>query len=122
MIIIAQAFASIFAILVVSRSLVDYKQKKESLQMTLFWVVIWISVLALAFFPWLVDQIIANSGGDRTGLGTIFGMGLVFMLFVSYRIYVKANRIEKNLDKLSREFSLLPLTKPRKRTNKKKAS
>jgi len=122
MIIIAQAFASIFAILVVSRSLVDYKQKKESLQMTLFWVVIWISVLALAFFPGLVDQIITNSGGDRTGLGTIFGMGLVFMLFVSYRIYVKANRIEKNLDKLSREFSLFPLTKPRKRTKKKKAS
>jgi hypothetical protein len=122
MIIIAQAFASIFAILVVSRSLVDYKQKKESLQMTLFWVVIWVSVLALAFFPGLVDQIITNLGGDRTGLGTIFGMGLVFVLFVSYRIYVKANRIEKNLDKLSREFSLLPLTKPRKRTKKKKAS
>lgn len=121
MIIIAQAFASLFAILVIARSLADYKQKKESFQMTVFWVIVWTGVLALAFFPKLIDRLITALGGDKTGLGTIFGMGIVFVLFVSYRIYVKANRIEKNLDRLSRKFSLSPLDKKRVRPKRKKA-
>jgi len=120
MIIIAQTFASLLAILVIARSLADYKQKKESFQMTIFWVIVWACVLALAFFPGLIDQFVIALGGDKTGLGTIFGMGIVFVLFVSYRIYVKANRIEKNLDRLSRKFSLLPLNKKRVKTKRRK--
>jgi hypothetical protein len=55
-------------------------------------------------------------GGNRTGIGTVFGMGLIFVMFVSYRIYIKANRIEKNLNEISRKFALLSLGKTESRT------
>jgi hypothetical protein len=109
MLIFAKIFAILLSVLVIARSITDYKNKKESLEMTAFWVVIWSLIIVVAYYPNLVDKLIALVGGNRTGLGTIFGMGLVFVLFITYRIYIKANRIEKNLDLLSRNFSLLGL-------------
>jgi hypothetical protein len=116
MIIIAKIFAAIFAIVVLSRSIVDYKNKKESLVMTIFWIITWLAILAIAFFPKLVDLSIELAGGNRSGMGTVWGMGLVFVMFVSYRIYVKANRIEKQLNEVSRKYSLLSVGKPKSKT------
>jgi len=45
-------------------------------------------------------------GPRRAGLGTFFGMGLVFLYFVVYRIYVKIERIEQNLTKTIQELAL----------------
>ena len=109
MIIFAKIFSAIFAIVVLSRSIVDYRDRKESLQMTVFWIMVWIIIIAIAFFPVLIDETIKLFGGDRSGLGTVLGMGLVFIMFISYRIYIKANRVEKNAAKLSREIALLRL-------------
>lgn len=113
MIIFAKIFSAVFAIVVLSRSIVDYRSRKESLQMTVFWIMIWVAIIAIAFFPALIDRTIEFFGGDRTGLGTVLGMGLVFIMFVSYRIYVKANRVEKHIAKLSREIALQHLKNSR---------
>ena len=88
--------------------------------MTIFWVVVWLAITSIAFFPSLVNEAIKLFGGNRTGLGTVFGMGLVFIMFISYRIYVKANRIEKHVAKLSREIALSgqDLAKIKKRLGK----
>ncbi|MCX6809779.1 MAG: DUF2304 family protein [Candidatus Berkelbacteria bacterium] len=118
MIIVARILATIFALIVVSRSMADYKNKKESPQMTIFWVIVWLVIAGIAFFPSLVETAIRVLGGNRSGLGTVFGMGLVFIMFVSYRIYIKANRVEKKLNEISRQFALLSLDKPRARTKR----
>lgn len=109
MIIIARILATVFAIIVLSRSIVDYRNRKESAQMTIFWVVVWLAIAIIAFFPSTVDTAIRLFGGDKTGLGTVFGMGIIFVMFVCYRIYVKANRIEKNLNELTRKFALVSI-------------
>ncbi len=125
MIIIARVLATVFALIVLSRSIVDYRNRKESFQMTVFWIIVWLAIAIIAFFPSTVDTAIRLFGGNKTGLGTVFGMGLVFIMFVSYRIYVKANRIEKNLNELSRNFALqtvnptAPKTKPSEKDENK---
>jgi len=106
MIIVAKIFALVFALIVLSRSIVDYRARKESLEMTLFWIIVWVGISIIAFFPTLIDEAITLFGGNRSGIGTVFGMGLVFIMFVSYRIYVKANRVEKDIAKLSRKIAL----------------
>ena len=83
MIFVAKILSAIFALIVLSRSIVDYRDKKESLQMTIFWVVVWLAITSIAFFPSLVNEAIKLFGGNRTGLGTVFGMGLVFIMFIS---------------------------------------
>lgn len=116
----AKIFASFFALIVIARSIMDYKAKKESLQMTVFWVIVWAGILSVAFFPQLIEQALAFTGEKRAGLGSIFGMAIVFLLFVTYRVYIKANRIEKQVNHLIRSFILKHLdeekaTKRRKR-------
>ena len=122
MIIIAKIFSTLFALIVLSRSVVDYRDRKESLAMTIFWVAVWLSIAAIAFFPGLIDEAIKLFGGNRTGLGTVFGMGLVFVMFISYRIYVKANRVEKHLNTLARKYSFLSIKQPSKRTKRASSS
>lgn len=104
--IIAKVFAIILALLVVARSMTDYRTKNESLQMTVFWIFIWLAVVTVAVYPVLIDKAISVLGGSRTGLGTIFGMAIVFVLFICYRIYIKAGRVEKNLNALIRANAL----------------
>ena len=106
MLIIAKAFAAILGILVIARSIIDYKKKSESLTMTVFWIVVWLGIMMLAFWPDLIDKFIRLTGGQRTGLGTVFGMAIAFVLFVNYRVYIKANRIEKILGKVVRDVAL----------------
>ena len=106
MLILARILATLFAILVVARSFTDYRNKKESLVMTLFWVLVWLVILSFAYYPTLVDLSIKILGGSRTGLGTVFGMGMIFVLFISYRIYLKANRVEKQMELVIRELAL----------------
>jgi len=118
MTILAKIFAAVFAIVVLSRSIVDYRDRKESLEMTVFWIAVWLGISAIAFFPSLVDDAIKLFGGNRSGLGTVFGMGIVFVMFISYRIYVKANRIEKNLSEISRKYALLGIKKSKPRAKR----
>lgn len=111
MLLIAKIFASILGILVIARSLVDLKNKRESLTMTVFWVAVWAGILVLAYWPKVIDDMIQTLGGQRTGLGTVFGMAIAFVLFVNYRIYIKANRVEKTLAKIARQLALDSLKK-----------
>lgn len=112
--IISKVLALLFAFIVISKSIVDYKNKNENLTMTIFWIVTWLAITAVAFFPSIVDSAIALAGGSRTGLGTVFGIAIIFILFVSYRIYTKANRIEKQVNELAKIVALEDIRKKKK--------
>jgi hypothetical protein len=104
--IISKVFALLFATIVISKGVVDYKNKNESLTMTVFWIATWLAITTVAFFPSIVDSAIALAGGSRTGLGTVLGIAIIFVLFISYRIYAKANRIEKQVNQLAKILAL----------------
>lgn len=103
---LSKVIALIFAIIVISKSIVDYKNKEESLTMTSFWSLIWLAIGIIALFPTIIDKLITLLGGNRTGLGTIFGMAFVFVTYVSYRIYVKCQRVENKLAKIVSALAL----------------
>lgn len=114
MLIVAKVFATVLALLVISRSYLDWKSKKEALIMAVFWIGVWVAILVVSYFPSIIDKLIGALGGERTGLGTVFGMGLALVLFINYRVYTKAHRIEKTLEKLARDISLKELKTPNK--------
>src|SRR5438552_3266194 len=105
-VVVSKIFAFILAAIVVSKSYVDFRNRVESLQIFLFWVFTWATIVIVALFPSVIDVMIASFGGGRTGLGTFFGMGLVFLFFVVYRMYVRVGRIEQNLMKTIQELAL----------------
>lgn len=103
---VAKIFSVVFAAISLSKSYVDFRGRRESLQMFLFWTVTWAGIVIVALYPPIIDLVIEYFGGGRTGLGTIFGMGLVFLFYVVYRIYVKLERIEQKLTKTIQEIAL----------------
>ena len=104
--IFVKLFSVALAAIAISKSYVDFRARVESLQMFLLWSLTWITVVVIALFPSIVDIILAYSASGRAGLGTFFGMGLVFVLFVVYRIYVKLERVEQKLVKTIQELAL----------------
>lgn len=105
LVLLAKVFVVIFTLLVIAKSYLDLRNKKGSIVMFIFWTVTWLAISAFAFFPRLVDYVLGNPR-QNGGVGTALGIGLIFIYFIIYRVYVKADRIEKQLSKLIREKSL----------------
>ncbi len=110
----SQIFSVLLAVIAISKSYVDFRSRLESLQMFVFWTATWIAIVVVAVFPALIDILINAFGGGRTGLGTFFGMAIVFLFFVMYRLYVKLERIEQSLTKTVQEIALREGLGPRK--------
>jgi len=104
--VIVKVFSVALAAIAISKSYVDFRARMESVQMFLVWTLTWVTIVLVALFPSIVDIILEYSGSGRAGLGTIFGMGLVFVLFMVYRIYVKLERVEKNVTKMVQDLAL----------------
>lgn len=106
MIYIIQAFAAFLAALVISKTWADFRRGSENLPIFIFWASAWVMITIVAFFPQLIDRFTVLLGGQIIGIGRIFGMALVFLFFVIYRVYVKADRIERELVGLVRDLAL----------------
>src|SRR5947207_79209 len=104
--IIAQIFSVLLAGITISKSYVDLRAKRESLSLFLFWTATWIAIVGIALFPNVIDILITSFGSGRTGLGTFFGMALVFLYFIVYRIYSKLERMDQKLTKVVQEIAL----------------
>ena len=102
----ARILSVILAAIAVSKSYVDFRARRESLQIFVFWLVTWTGIVVVALFPSIIDVILVTFGGGRTGLGTFFGMAIVFLFFVVYRIYVKVDRIQQTLTKTIQDLAL----------------
>src|ERR1043166_9113721 len=102
----SKIFSLVQAAIALSKSYVDFRSKIESLRMFVFWIVTWTAIIVIALFPSIIDLLISSFGGGRTGLGTFFGMGLVFLFFLVYRMYVKIERLEQKLTKTIQELAL----------------
>ena len=105
-VLVAKVFSFVLAVIAISKSYVDFRARLESLQIFLFWVFTWLGIVVVALFPSIIDYILGSFGGGRAGLGTVFGMGLVFVYFLAYRIYVKIGRVEQKLTKTVQELAL----------------
>src|SRR5206468_1670531 len=54
--------AVVLAVIVVSKSYIDFRLRVESLPMFLFWAVTWTVIVIIALFPTTIDLVIAYFG------------------------------------------------------------
>jgi small membrane protein len=106
-----KAFSLVLAAIAISKSYVDFRARAESFQMFLLWTLTWAAIVVVALFPTIVDLLLSYSGSGSAGLGTVFGMALVFLFFVVYRIYAKLERVEQSLIKTIQELALKEIKK-----------
>jgi len=99
-------FSLILGLVVISKTIHDYKKKKENVVMFLFWLIIWAVIIILAFFPFLIDEINDLLGGGGSGVNTFMGAAFVFLFFITYRVYTKANRLERQIHEMVMKLGL----------------
>ncbi len=106
MIILAKFLSIILGGLVISKTILDYRKKNESIIMTGFWVTTWLAIVILALYPILVEKIASVTGEHGNSLSSFMGVVFVFLFFVTYRVYVKTQRIERQLRDLVMKVGL----------------
>ncbi|MBI2589468.1 DUF2304 domain-containing protein [Candidatus Berkelbacteria bacterium] len=112
---IASAIVGFLAALVIAKSYDEFRHGREPFVVFLFWLFTWIGVAWAAIFPASLDIVREKIFGPSTGQGTILGIGLVFLLFLSYRFYLKADRIERRVDHLISDLAIQEFSTRQKR-------
>ncbi len=98
--IIAKIVATALGALAISSSYANWRHRREPTLLFAFWTVVWLMTITVAIYPPIVDFFLKKSDSGRAGLGTIFGLGLVFLLFICYKLFAKAERVERQLNEL----------------------
>lgn len=104
--------ALVLTLLVVAKSYLAYRQRQESFVMFLFWSTTWVGIIIIAFYPEVITTIF---GERRLGVGSFLGVALVFVYYVLYRVYSKADRLEKQMHDIVRGLALKDQEKPTKK-------
>lgn len=107
LLVIIKVLALLFTIVVTVKSYLAFRQRQETFVMFLFWSATWLGIIAVAFYPDLITKLL---GERRVGVGSFLGVSLVFVYFVVYRVYIKADRVERQLSELIREVSIGQVT------------
>ena len=98
----SQLLSIVLAAIVISKSYVDFRARRESVQMFVLWTVLWTGIVLVAVRPSIVDVLI----GGRAGVGTFLGVAVVLLFFLGYRIYVRLERLEQKLTVVIQEMAL----------------
>ena len=109
-VLISQIFSLVLALIVISKSYVDLRSRRESLPMFVVWTLTWTAIVAVALFPSLIDVLLRGSTAG-TGIGRILGMGVVFEFFLLYRVYTRVERLEQKIAALVQEVALQDVQK-----------
>jgi hypothetical protein len=109
-VVISQVFSLFLAVVAISKSYVDFRSRRESLQMFVLWTLMWAGIVFVALVPSVVDVVL---GGSNAGVGRLLGMALVFVVFLLYRVYAKVERLEQKITALVQEIALRDPLKPR---------
>ena len=97
MIIFTKIVSILLALLVISKTYLDYKKKREGLTMFLFWSITWVAIVYVAIKPSIFYKFATSLSNKDVGMGTFVGLAFVFLFYITYRVYVKANRLEQKL-------------------------
>lgn len=106
-----QGFGLILVVLAMSKTLADFHRKKESNVMFWFWMILWITIIILTIFPTITEVIRKLLLGPNQSIGTIIGTGMIFLVFLVYRIYIKTERIERLMREHASELALKKIYK-----------
>jgi hypothetical protein len=117
MIILIKAIAVLIAIISIIKSYLDYRRKHDSWIMFLFWTFVWFGSGLVVVYPPIIDKITQVSPDQAPTVSSLIALAFIFMLYIVYRVYVKAMRIEYQQSELIRKLGLekgLNLKKQRK--------
>ena len=103
---ILQILVLIFSLFALSRVILRAQDKKLNLSEFIFWMLIWTSLIILAFFP-SISTYFAGLFGIGRGVDIIVYISIGMLFYLIFRLYVKLEEIEQNLTVIVRKLTFM---------------
>ncbi len=105
MISLFQIIVTAFALFALSRVILRAKDNVISKKEALVWSGIWVLVIALAYFSNSLS-FLEELGGARRPLDVLLTLGLIFLFYLNFRLYVKLDQVRSEITQIVREKAL----------------
>jgi len=105
MIKLIQIIAIIFAVLLLVKVIFKLKNKKLTINESIFWSTMWIFLIILSIFPQISDKI-ANFFGLGRGLDFFIVSSILLIFYLIFRIYGILQELDSKIVELTRSISL----------------
>ena len=103
--IILQILVSFFVLVVLGKLFKQYSIDKITLANFLLWCLLWLSVL-LVFWQPDITSYLANFLGIGRGADLIIYIAILVLVYLVFRVFVRLQKLEKDLTKLIREEAI----------------
>lgn len=100
-----QIILSILIFLIIFRLVLKFKKTELEITKFLIWVIFWSLTIVALWIPGLLTQI-ANFFGIGRGADLIFYISLLIIFYLIFKIYIKFEKIEKDITKIVRKNTL----------------
>ena len=93
------------AVLLLFRTIAGFKKKKTSLGTFIFWLGLWLAIIASAILPQITDFLSEILGVGR-GVDVAIYFSIILLFFLVYKIMVRLERIEYEITEIVRHLAL----------------
>lgn len=100
-----QIVALLFVAFALSRTVLRWKDKLIGNRELIFWTIIWMGVLFVAFLPQLTSSFSLFFGIGR-GVDLVVYLSIVLLFYLTFRIYVQIDNLERKMTTLVRTLSI----------------
>jgi hypothetical protein len=102
---VAQIFFVLFALFALSRVIIKYKKKEIPAVWFIFWIIFWIAAAVVVALP-QTTTILAEKVGIGRGADLAVYFSIFILFYLSFRVFVKMENIEKTITKLVEKEAL----------------
>ena len=95
----------LFGLFFLYYTFINYKRKEFTAKEFAFWVVAWIVVIIIAFFPSLLDPIV-KYGGFFRALDVLIVSGFLFLIAAIFYTYTITRKTQKHVETIVREVAM----------------
>jgi len=102
---IIQIIGIIFALFALSRAYLRFKDNRLTKNEFIFWALVWIVVLIIAFIPSTLS-LFSNILGIQRGMDLIIVISVVVLFYLIFRLYVQLEGVKREITALVRKVAL----------------
>ena len=108
-----QVIALVFSIIMVYFAYVHYRRHEINKVEITAWVIVWVGAILIILFPSIFSTFARAIAITRAFDLAVIG-GFVLVIPIVYMSYIKSKRLERKLEKYTREEALKPIMEKKK--------
>ncbi len=95
----------LFGLFFLYYTFINYKRKEFTAKEFALWVIIYVAVIIISFFPSLLDPIV-KYGGFFRALDVLIVSGFLFLIAAIFYTYIITRKNQKQLETIVREMAM----------------